>query len=145
MTMLKSVFIVSFIQQQSPIHNTACVSALQMNSDLPCLFIIIQFRGFMLLLMALQHQGFQCSYSSVMPQPLRHANAGVLQSSNMKKVRLTNTWRIELRPHYDRNEKKKKSVLQKSSIGKAVLSHQAASCFANASAHPDLLSLKKPN
>lgn len=107
MTMLKSVFIVSFIQQQSPIHNTACVSALQMNSDLPCLCIIIQFRGFMVLLMALQHQGFQRSYSSVMPQPLRHVNAGVLQSSNMKKVRLTNTWRIELRPHYDGNEKKK--------------------------------------
>lgn len=34
----------------------------------------------MLLLMPLQHQGFQCNYSSVTPQPLRHANTGVLQS-----------------------------------------------------------------
>jgi len=62
-----------------------------------------------------------------MPQPLKHANAGVLQTTNMHKARFANVQDAEQWSRYVREEEKEhffKPVSQRPSRRKAVLSHQ---------------------
>lgn len=80
-----------------------------------------------------------------MPQPLKHANAGVLQTTNMHKARFANVQDAEQWSRYVREEEKTFFQACLAEAFKKKSCTVSPNCSANAIVRPNSLSLKKTN